>query len=208
MSFKNKKIVILVNDLNFFCSHRLPIAEAAKDLSFKIVIGYGEEGGADPILLNQKGFNTKYVPMKRGSKNLLKDLISFFKIIFFLKKEKPDLVHLVTIKPYLYGGIASRLVGVPSVVSAVSGLGTLFVHKNFKSKFLRFLTYPIYRLAFNHPNQIVIVQNRDDSNVLTKWNVLNYEKIRLIKGSGVQLKNFINLEEPAGIQLFFAHVIN
>ena len=199
MSFKNKKIVILVNDLNFFCSHRLPIAEAAKDLSFKIVIGYGEEGGADPILLNQKGFNTKYVPMKRGSKNLLKDLISFFKIIFFLKKEKPDLVHLVTIKPYLYGGIASRLVGVPSVVSAVSGLGTLFVHKNFKSKFLRFLTYPIYRLAFNHPNQIVIVQNRDDSNVLTKWNVLNYEKIRLIKGSGVQLKNFINLEEPAGI---------
>ena len=199
MSFKNKKIVILVNDLNFFCSHRLPIAEAAKDLSFKIVIGYGEEGGADPILLNQKGFNTKYVPMKRGSKNLLKDLISFFKIIFFLKKEKPDLVHLVTIKPYLYGGIASRLVGVPSVVSAVSGLGTLFVHKNFKSKFLRFLTYPIYRLAFNHPNQIVIVQNRDDSNVLTKWTVLNYEKIRLIKGSGVQLKNFINLEEPAGI---------
>ena len=108
------------------------------------------------------------------------------------------MVHLVTIKPYSYGGIASRLVGVPSVVSAVSGLGTLFVHKNFKSKFLRFLTYPI-SITFNHPNQIVIVQNRDDSNVLTKWNVLNYEKIRLIKGSGVQLKNFINLEEPAGI---------
>ena len=58
--------------------------------------------------------------------------ISFFPLLRILKKEKPDLVHLITIKPYLYGGIASRLLGVPSVVSAVSGLGTLFVHKILK----------------------------------------------------------------------------
>ena len=42
------KIVILINNLAFFCSHRLPIAEAALNKSFNVVIGYGELGGADP----------------------------------------------------------------------------------------------------------------------------------------------------------------
>ena len=48
------------------------------------------------------------------------------------KKERPDIAHLVTIKLYLYGGIISRLTGVPGLVSAVSGLGTVFISKNLK----------------------------------------------------------------------------
>ena len=97
---------------------------------------------------------------------------------------------MVTIKPYLYGGVISRLIGVPSVVSAVSGLGTLFISQNIKSRFLRFILYPIYRFAFNHSNQAVIVQNSEDADLLVKWGVLNRDKIYLIRGSGVDLKIF------------------
>ena len=78
----------------------------------------------------------------------------------FFRKEKPDIVHLVTIKPYLYGGIISRLTGVQALVSAVSGLGTLFISNDLKSKVLRFLLYPIYKFAFNHFNQKIIIQNK------------------------------------------------
>ena len=53
---KNNKLLILINDLNFFCSHRLPIAEASKKKGFDVVIGYGELTGADPLLLEKKGF--------------------------------------------------------------------------------------------------------------------------------------------------------
>ena len=56
----------------------------------------------------------------------------------FFQKEKPDIAHLVTIKPYLYGGIISRLISVPCLVSAVSGLGTLFISDNLKTKVLLF----------------------------------------------------------------------
>lgn len=194
-----KKLLILINDLNFFCSHRLPIAEASKVNGFDVVIGYGELGSADPKLLEKKGFKLTFVPMERGGLSFFKDLKNFFYIWHFFKNEKPDIVHLVTIKPYLYGGIISRLIGIPSLVSAVSGLGTLFVHKNFKSKFIRFILYPIYRLAFNHSNQKVIVQNKDDANELTEFGVLNPLKVKLIKGSGVKLENFSNFIEPKGI---------
>ena len=199
MKTKIIKLVFLINDLNFFCSHRLPIAEAAINKSFDIVIGYGELGGADPQLLEQKGLKVSFVPMKRGSINVLKDLQSLFYIWRFFKKEKPDIVHLVTIKPYLYGGFIARLTGIPALVSAISGLGALFIHKDLKSKILKFLLYPLYRLAFNHSNQIVIAQNQEDVKLLKRWGVLSPHKVQLLKGSGVQLEEFINLEDAPGI---------
>lgn len=193
---KNKvKILFLVNDLSFFNSHRLPIAEASKSRGFDVVIAYGEHGGADPKLLERKGFKVLLVSMERGGTNLLRDLRTFFLIWTLFKSERPNIVHLVTIKPYLYGGIIARLTGVSSLVSAVSGLGTIFIHKDFKSKFLRFLLYPLYHFAFNHSNQTVIVQNQEDANLLESWGVLNLNKVQLLRGSGVNLDNFIDLEE-------------
>ena len=41
---------------------------------------------------------------------------------------------MITIKPYLYGGIISRLTNIPNLVSAVSGLGTLFINKDLKTR--------------------------------------------------------------------------
>jgi glycosyltransferase involved in cell wall biosynthesis len=196
---KNKKLLILVNYLSFFLSHRLPIAEASLAEGYEVFIGYGELRGADPKLLEQRGFKVNIVPMHPGGVNLFKDLKTLYNVWNFFNKVKPDIAHLITIKPYLYGGIISRLTGVPSLVSAVSGLGTLFIGKDFKSSLLRLLLYPIYKLAFNHLNQKVIIQNEDDLKVLVNWGVLNPFKAKLLKGSGVNLENFVNLNEPSGI---------
>jgi glycosyltransferase involved in cell wall biosynthesis len=53
-------------------------------------------------------------------------------------------------------------------------------------------------MTFNHSNQKVIIQNKSDLKTLVNWGVLNLSKIKLIKGSGVKLENFINLDEPKG----------
>jgi len=195
---KKKKLLFLINDLSFFCSHRLPIAESAKINGYDVIIGYGELGSADTQFLEQKGFRLSFVPMDRGKFNFFKDLKSFFYIWNFFKRERPDLVHLVTIKPYLYGGIIARLTGVPSLVSAVSGLGTLFMHKDLKSNFFRYLLYPLYYFAFNHSNQKIIFQNDEDIKKFINFGVLNPLKAKLIKGSGVKLENFSNFTEPTG----------
>ena len=175
------------------------MAEAAKVEGFDVVIGYGEIAGADTNELEQKGFKLKHIPMKRGSLNLFYNFITILKIWNFFKKENPDIAHLVTIKPYLYGGIISRFISVPCLVSAVSGLGTLFISDNLKTKVLLFFLYPIFKFAFNHKNQKVIVQNKDDLKLLEDWGVLKSEKVKLVKGSGVKLEDFVNLEEPDGI---------
>lgn len=198
---KNKKILFLVNDLSFFISHRLLIAETVFHKGYNVIIGYGETGGADPFLLQNKGFKINSVFMQRGGLNLLNEFKTLFSIWKLFKKEKPEIVHLITIKPYLYGGIISQLLKIPSVVSSVSGLGTLFTSKNFKSIFVQFLLYPVYKLAFNHHNQKVIVQNLDDLKVLVNLGYLKLSKSKLIKGSGVNLDNFTKLKEKGKVPI-------
>lgn len=195
---KKKKILILINDLSFFSSHRLPIAQASKANGYDVVIGYGELGSAEPKIFEQIGLDVNFIPMLRGSINPLNEIKTTFYIWKFFKKIKPDIVHLVTVKPNLYGGIISRLVGVPCVVSAVSGLGTLFAHKDLKIKLLRTLLSPIYRLALSHINQKIIVQNEEDSKVLVNKYNLDPSKVILLKGSGVKLENFTSFDEPGG----------
>jgi glycosyltransferase involved in cell wall biosynthesis len=193
------KLLILVNDLRYFLSHRLPIAQDAVAAGYEVTVGYGELGGVAPNLLAEIGFPSYFVQMQRGGTNPLQELRSLYLIWQLLHKLRPDVVHLVTIKPYLYGGIVARIMRVPGVLSAVAGLGSVFIRADWRSRLFRALLYPIYRLAFGHSNQRVIVQNQDDSSVLVNWGVLDPRKIRLLRGSGVDLNAFKQLEEPDGI---------
>lgn len=195
----NKKLLILVNDLSYFLSHRLPIAQAALAAGYEVSVGYGELGGVTPEVLAQLGFPTYFVPMQRGGTNPLQELHSLYSIWRLYRLLRPAVVHLVTIKPYLYGGLVARLARVPAAVSAVAGLGSIFIRIDLRSRVFRALLYPIYRLAFGHPNQRVVVQNQDDASVLVNWGVLNSQKIRLLRGSGVDLIAFKQLEEVDGV---------
>lgn len=190
MKRKNKKILFIVNYLSFFITHRLQIAETLIEKGFEVFIGYGELRGADIKILVNKGIKLSFIPMQPGSINFIKDLKTLYKIWSCFKKIKPDIIHLITIKPYLYGGIISRFTDSPCLVSSVTGLGTLFVSTNLKIKFLRIFLYPFFKFAFSHFNQKVILQNEEDINEFVKWGVLDHSKVELIKGSGVDLKNF------------------
>ena len=192
-------LLFFVNDLSFFISHRIDIALFAKDKGYNVKVVFGELGNSNIKLLSNAGIEIIQVPLKRGCINPFYELITFINVWKVFRKIKPNIVHLVTIKPYLYGGIIAVLLKVPCVVSAVTGLGNLFNRKKIFVILLQFLLYPFFRLAFNHPNQKVIVQNFEDKNFFVKWGVLNTEKVSLIRGSGVNLNEFKQIKEVDSI---------
>lgn len=195
-----KKILFLVNDLSFFISHRLNIALSAKAEGFKVKILYGEVAKKkEEILIKKQDIELLEIPLRRSSLNPFREFWVFFVILYNFYIFKPDIVHLITIKAYLYGGIAARLARVPCVVSSIAGLGSFFHRKNLKNLIFKFLVYPIFYLAFRHSNQYTIVQNLVDKKILGNWGVLNLKKVYLIKGSGVQLKKFVHLKEKKTI---------
>ncbi|WP_100637676.1 glycosyltransferase family 4 protein [Marinomonas sp. ef1] len=190
------KMVFVVNNAAYFVSHRLPIGLAllAKGVEVHVIAP-----GECPVALSEAGFTYHSVEMSRKGMNPLAELSTVFALRRLFKQIQPDLVHLVTIKPYLYGGIAARLAGVTAVVSAVAGLGILFSGQGFKNKILRSILYPLYRMAFTHKNQVAIFQNPNDRDLLVDWGVLKREKATLIRGAGVDLKHYPYLPEPVGV---------
>lgn len=188
-----KTFIFVVNNPEYFISHRLPVGLTLLKQGHHVhVMGPGD----CPKSLLEYGFTFHAMPMSRKGKNVFQELNTLYSLYLLFKQIRPDLIHLVTIKPYLYGGIAARLARVPAVVSAVAGLGTLFIGKNFKFRLLRSLLFPVFRLAFFHKNQIVIFQNNDDRLLLTDWLNINQNKTFLIRGSGVDLNAYTFISEP------------
>jgi glycosyltransferase involved in cell wall biosynthesis len=188
-----KKVLFVVNDAAFFVSHRLPIAQQLIEEGYEVHLA--TSGETLPIY-NEMGLSFHKLGVSRKGTRPLSELRLIWQLFKLFTGLQPDLVHLVTIKPYLYGGIAAKMANVPAVVSAVSGLGFVLMATGFKAKFLKAVLYPLYKFSFSHKNQIIIFQNNDDANFLVDWKVIRASKARLIRGSGVDLSAYQYSAEP------------
>jgi len=192
-----KKLAFVVNVDWFFISHRLPIALKALEAGYEVHLLCGITHHAD--YLKRLGLIVHPFPFSRSGKNIVKELSCFFTLYRRIKSIKPDLMHLVTIKPVLYGGIIARIAAVPAVVSAISGLGFLFVEREGrKVRLFRDVVLFLYRFAMGHPNQRVIFQNLTDMNALVSTGSVQKDKTKIIRGSGVNLQDYSMVAEPEG----------
>ena len=192
-----KKILFVVNDAPFFVSHRLPLALAARDAGYEVHVAT-PDSPLSPMLLKH-GLHFHAISLHRSSTRLWKELKSFRAMLNLCRRLQPDLIHLVTIKPVLYGGVAARLARVPAVVFAVPGLGHLFVQEGFKARLLRSIAKRTYRYAFGHPHAKIIFQNPDDQSLMEQAQLLTAEDSILIRGSGVDMNTFIPHPELEGV---------
>lgn len=192
------RLLFVVNDPGFFVSHRLVIAEAARDAGYHV--GVATMDGPAVGQIRGAGLEHHCLRMTRSGQNPLYEVLAYHHIFRVLRRVRPDIAHLVTIKPVVYGGIAARRAGVPAVVSAISGLGFLFSdNQSMRRRVSRRLVKFLYRWALGHPNQRVVVQNLDDRDVLERIGALDRCKATLVKGAGVDLADYRMEAEPAGV---------
>lgn len=214
---KALKLVFVVNHVAFFVSHRLPIALAAKRKGYEVEIITGQAGSETMEIsavekLNEYGIKHNRTIFRSDSLNFFTEFIGFTQLFFRLAISKPDLVHCVTPKGILYGGIASRLLRIKSVVFAISGMGFFYTKDNYRSWIHNVFAY-LYRkliaFAYKQKNRVIIVQNADDRSVILESNIAKESEIYLIKGSGVDLNQYsnINIESKTKTILFPARIL-
>ena len=191
------KLLIIVNAPEFFLSHRLPLALAAREIGYSVQIATGPGSACKQI--RQLGFVHHLLPLSRSGTNPWGELHCVWALWRLMRRIKPDLLHLVTIKPVLYGGLIARLAGVPAVLVAISGLGSVFVARSGAISCLRRGVLLLYRLALGHPHLRAIFQNSNDQSLLTGFGVIRDEQAVLIRGSGVDLADYPMIQEPTGI---------
>ena len=197
--FMPRSLLFIVNTPEFFMSHRLPIALAALEAGFSVHVATGPGGAPGCQEIVNKGLSHYVIPLSRSGHNPFTELRSLWVIFQLMRTIKPNVLHLVTIKPVLYGGLLARIGKVPAVVVAISGLGSIFASHNRSSFWLREAIKRMYRIALGHPNIRVIFQNSHDRSVLVDAGAIHDDQTKLIKGSGVALTEYPVNPEPAGV---------
>lgn len=129
------------------------------------------------------------VPINRNGLNPFKDLNTVLKFFLIFKKHNPDLVLAYTIKPIIWGGLASKFANVPSFYAMITGLGYAFQKGGFAKNLLNTLVKFLYRSALKK-SKAVIFQNRDNMKVFIDEGIIPQEKCFLVNGSGVDLSHY------------------
>jgi glycosyltransferase involved in cell wall biosynthesis len=180
------RLFFVVNVDWFFLSHRLPIAIEAINRGYEVFILTSNSGSRAEV--EEHGIHFIEVPFERSGKNLFHEL----KCICLLTKHyiqlKPDLIHHVTLKAALLGSFAAKISRCTNVVNAISGLGYNFTdgRNGLLQKFIRFMM----RRSFKSDHFYFILQNPDDIEMMKNQKFTNKNHYKLIKGSGVDLKEF------------------
>ena len=196
MSLPPPVLLFLVTEDWYFCLHRLPIARAARDAGFRVIVATQVRDHGE--LLAREGFEV--IPMRwtRGSLNPLHMLSELRQIMTIYRERQPDLVHHVALRPSLYGSMAAALTGVAPVLNNLAGLGLAFSSRGILNGFMRAVLTRAFKWLFGRPGSCTVVENSDDQAFLVDKAGLAAGSVILIRGIGVDTERFAPTLEPKG----------
>lgn len=191
----NRKILVLSNSFIGLYAFRKEVFQALRDNGYDVYISCpinNDKQKADWFeKIGCKIIDTKF---NRQGVNPIEDirLILTYRKIF--KKIKPNVVLSYTIKPNIYGGIASALSNVPQIAN-ITGLGAAVEYPSLMQK----LTILLYKIGLNKTS-LVFFQNKENRQFCLERNMIKGDS-RIIPGSGVNLsyhsyKDYPSEHEP------------
>jgi glycosyltransferase involved in cell wall biosynthesis len=189
-------LIYLVTEDWYFWSHRLPVACAARDAGFDVVVAARVREHGERILGQR--FRLCALPWRRRGDGLAGAARALGAIAALYRRERPAIVHHVALKPVLFGAAAARLAfpqsgGRPATIAAVTGLGSGLPARSAAARIIRPALGWALRDAARHGR--VIVQNPEDGAALAGFGVPP-EGLALIRGSGVDTGHFAPLPVP------------
>ncbi len=193
-----RKILFFVTEDWYFFSHRLPLAEILIDYGFEVVLLTRVH--KHRLLLEERGVKVISINLKREGRNFFREIRNILGIIKVYRREKPDLVHHVAVKPVLYGSVAAVITDIPACVNAFAGLGFIFQReRKLKTILLQWIFISAYKCIFLFGTTHAIFQNPEDRNLFDDLGIINKNRSILIRGSGVDTAHYKFCTEPEGV---------
>jgi glycosyltransferase involved in cell wall biosynthesis len=195
---RRPKLLFLVTEDWYFCSHRLPVARAARDDGFEVVVATRVR--AHERQIRGEGFTLRPIAWRRRGDGLVGAARAVGAIARLYRQERPDILHHVALKPVLFGGLARALAfrgaaDMPASIDSVMGLGSGFSATALAARLRRPPLAIALRLAAKRGRGRVVVQNPEDGAALAALGI-DPRRIALIRGSGVDVRHFAPLPMP------------
>lgn len=193
------KLLYLITEDWFFCSHFIGRAVTARKAGFDVVVATRVK--AHEAVIRAAGLRLISINFERRGLNLFNEFRTLLSILHVFRDERPDLIHQIALKPILYGSMAAKLTGVKAIINAPVGMGYIFSSEDTRARVLRPLVYFGLRLLLNPRGSRVVFENPDDLLSLVSNRTVRSNAAVLIRGAGVDIEKFFPVPEPCGIPI-------
>ena len=172
------KALILANSSSGLFDFRNELLTGLMEEGFEVVLSLPDDLKVKE--LTDEGCRVIHTDINRRGVNPVQDMALFGAYKRLLKTERPDIVITYTIKPNIYGGFASRLLGVP-YISTVTGLGSTFERGGILLK----LIVAMYKVSLKGC-RCLFFQNEYNHQVFEDHGIRGRKAV-VVNGSGVNL---------------------
>ena len=167
-----------------FCLiHRAGLLRALQEEGFVVVAAAPEGKGAEE--LRQMGVRTEVLPFEPTGMSPIGDLVVLHRFRTLMKRIKPVAFIAFTVKPNIYGSVAARMAGVPSL-NNISGLGRVFVARTVLTR----LVERLYRWGLKRSCSVFFFENRDDEQLFLARKIVRPDQAVALPGAGLDLEQF------------------
>jgi glycosyltransferase involved in cell wall biosynthesis len=191
------KLMYVISEDWFFCSHFFERALAARDAGYEVVVMTRERAHGQKI--RAAGMRLLPVNFSRRGINPVNEFRSLLRIYLAYRRERPDVVHHVAAKAVFYGSLAARLFSRRlAIVNAPVGMGYVFSSGERLAQLLRPCLRLGYRLLLNPRRSRVIVENADDAGYFVENGIVRATDAVVVRGAGINVRKFQPVDSPAG----------
>jgi len=198
------KIVLLITEDWFALSHFRPLISVLTQIATEVVVVTRSSARLPEI--EALGARTVTFDFRRGSNNQAVAAQLAWMLARILKRERPDVVHLIAMKPIVLGGLALRLVSVPHAVVHVTGQGLAGIATDPLLRLYRFGMLRVLASLVRKPASHLLVENPDDLALVRKLAPNLGARFAILGGAGVDPAAFPAQPAPDQALPVAAHV--
>jgi glycosyltransferase involved in cell wall biosynthesis len=189
----SRRLLYVVTPAHYFISHRLALARAAQAEGWQVHVAVPPGRDAEEIV--SLGFRVHSIPLQRSFAFPWQELRSVLALLRLHKQIQPSLVHAISPKAAVLGGLAAWIAG-SALVMTKGGLGRTITETGFRYRFARFVIRNCIRMVACSGSRI-IVQNADELKELARSRAVRARAV-LIQGAGIDCAQFAPSAEPPG----------
>ena len=190
------RVLYVCNDLDYWYAHREGLAQRMRAHGAEVSVLCGVRPGA-PIP-RQVADGPMLFRLERQALDPRRDVAMALRILDTTRRTNADVVHLITLKPILFGGAAlrGRLPGLRRTVATFAGLGRVFaaVPPDRRQR----IVMRGLRHALGDPRAIAAFENAADRDRLVTAGTLPAQRAAVIRGAGFDPAQFAPCPLPPG----------
>lgn len=180
--------MVCVTEDWFALSHFQPLIRFVASAARKVVVVTRSSGRLAEI--EALGARVIELDYHRSSLNPVREASTARRLSRIIADERPDIVHLVAMKPIVLGSLALRLDRRPKVIVHMTGLGFLAISDTLKARLVRPVAMRLIASLLRRPGSWLIVENPEDLQFLREGGVDPGQRVTTLGGAGIEPAEF------------------